>query len=635
MNVAIAPAVRERAVSAEAPPLRGILTQALWFALVTGLLEYGAREFNLRVLHHVILAAENPHDAWMTFADQIAIFGAAGVLLWAVQRLAPRLVTLHLSSFVFSCLLFFSLGDVVAVRQWYAWLALGLGVGSALARLIAGHASSYAMLVRRTVEPLMAAAVVVALVAYGASIYRERAAAAATGVAAATAPNLLFITLDTVRAQDMSLYGYNRPTTPELEKIAADGVCFDRAISTVSWTLPSHATMFTGHYGFEIFHDFSRMDNQDWELPMGKEYPTLAEFLGARGYRTGGFVANWMYCDRVYGLDRGFATYRDYDMSLPQVIKSSFLTRAGANTFIDLTDRSVVLARKSAAVINGELLDWLDRERTQPFFAFLNYMDVHEPYAPLPPYAGTFTTEQAPPVPKKPPTWKVPADVAMRRLQYDETLAYLDHELGELFNELEHRGRLKNTVVIITADHGEHFGEHGIISHGDTLYMPVLHVPLMILDPENVATGQRVSETVSLRDLPATVAELLHLENAPFPGRSLARFWNGHPGPPEPAFANLDCTIHRPPIMSITHLKSLVDDRYQYISDVGNVREELYDLGTDPNETADLAGLTEHTRTPKTKKTLDEFRRYLHQHFSEMPPGLPATQFSLRALRKP
>src|SRR5262249_44904884 len=197
-----------------------------------------------------------------------------------------------------------------------------------------------------------------------------------------------------------------RPTTPRLEEWARRGVCFDRAVAPSSWTLPTHATFFTGHMPHEMFNDWRRMKNSPWELPMDNRFPTLAETLAGQGYRTAGFVANWCYCDRVYGLNRGFAHYEDqlvfedHWINFQQVLKSSYLTNlaakeiykgsfrdflpahgAGANRDTVLEQHHALqLARKDAGQINQDFLKWLDRQGGSPFFGFLNYMDVHDPY---------------------------------------------------------------------------------------------------------------------------------------------------------------------------------------------------------------------------------------------------------------
>ena len=212
-------------------------------------------------------------------------------------------------------------------------------------------------------------------------------------------PNVLLIVLDTVRADRLSLYGYRRPTSPTLERLAKRGIRFDEARATAPWTLPSHASMFTGRWPHEL--------DVDWYTPLGTKFPTLAEYLGSRGYATAGFVANVHYCSYEFGLDRGFTHYEDYvlepltplrmcclgDLALKGVahVGWTLSSSLGASPFLPRKDSAFwrILAtdpKKDAGSINREFLDWLShrREPARPFFAFLNYFDAHSPYL-LPP----------------------------------------------------------------------------------------------------------------------------------------------------------------------------------------------------------------------------------------------------------
>ena len=167
------------------------------------------------------------------------------------------------------------------------------------------------------------------------------------------APNVLFIVLDTVRAQSLNLYGYGRETSPSLVSLAP-GVRFDQARSAAAWTLPSHASMFTGRWPHELS---ARLDR-----PLDTTYPTLAEFLRDRGYDTAGFVANTFFCSRWFGLSRGFLPYDDVAVNFAEILRSANLGRAMAKKFAPYErDRpTAYFDRKDAPTINRELLDWLD-----------------------------------------------------------------------------------------------------------------------------------------------------------------------------------------------------------------------------------------------------------------------------------
>ena len=203
-----------------------------------------------------------------------------------------------------------------------------------------------------------------------------------------------------------------------------------------------------------------------------------------------------------------------------------------------------------------------------------------------------------------------PRDVALARDAYDDCIAYLDAQLGRLFAELDRRGVLARTLVIVTADHGEHLGEHELFGHASSLYAAEVHVPLVIVGPAGVPAGRVVREPVSLRDLPATVVDLLgDSPKDPFPGTSLARCWDpaaaGRPSA-GPVLSEVDAPAKGPanggrsPVFR-GPMKSLTAGEMVYIRN-GDGREELYDLATDPQETRDLAG------SPAAEAVLEGFR---------------------------
>jgi arylsulfatase A-like enzyme len=424
------------------------------------------------------------------------------------------------------------------------------------------------------------------------------------------------IVWDTVRAGHLSLHGYGRRTSPNLEQFARRGVRFDRAFATASWTLPSHGSLFTGRWPHEL--------TADWRVPLDETYPTLAEFLGTHGYDTAGFVANLDYCSRETGLGRGFAHYEDYPIE-PWDLFTRYI---GIGSRIDLLTPASVLNRllktycgdgydviprakehaKDAEAINRSFLAWLSRQqaRGRPFFAFLNYNDAHSPYelpessAPafgLRPvsYLDRLILKSWDTLDKRQVSF---AHVQMAIDVYDDSIRYLDRRFGGLLDELGRRGVLDDTLVIVASDHGEHLGDHRLFAHGCSLYRQLVGVPMVIVDPRGVPSGRVVAEPVSLRDIPATVVDLLGLaRGAPFPGRSLARLWAGH-GPADPAAAEPLLMEAGRPIALMNQgrepvakgpMKSLVADGMHYIREADG-HEELYLLKSDPEEESDLAG---------------------------------------------
>ena len=350
------------------------------------------------------------------------------------------------------------------------------------------------------------------------------------------AHNVLLVVWDTVRASNLSLYGHPRNTTPNLARSAQKGVRYNLALAPAPWTFPSHSSFFTGHWPFQLI--------SQWKYTLDAPVPTLAEHLSSQGYLTAGFSANTLNCTYESRLDRGFTHFEDYPLS-----PRSFLTRTVAGSW--LVENIIVRGDyyeskwirytipRRATSITASFLQWLDhRQRDRPFFAYLNYFDAHEPYIPPPGYAGRFGI-----TPRSPrdyqflldygtPGWKsVPnRDIALARDCYDDCIAFLDDQLGQLLDELSGQGLLDNTLVIITSDHGESFGDHGLYLHGTSLYLDEIGVPLVILSPDAPA-NRVVNEPVSLRDLPATVLDRLGLSaGSPFPGQSLAAYWSSTPG---------------------------------------------------------------------------------------------------------
>ena len=306
--------------------------------------------------------------------------------------------------------------------------------------------------------------------------------------------------------------------------------------------------MFTGRWPHEL--------SAGWFTPLGGEHGTLAEFLASHGYATVGFIANTWYCAADSGLSRGFAVYRDYVFPRLSVLKTAGLVDRPLEGLLAIGDfledkfdlnflgpavQSLwwlcKTNRKDAAVVNHEFLDWLSvrRQPDRPFFAFLNYHAAHYPYE-IP--ATGIHRFGAKPRNNKEKTlirdWLVviqnrpsQQQVDFGRDSYDDCVAELDEQLGRLFDELDRRSILERTWVIITADHGESFGENpGVFWHGTSLYETQVHVPLVIIPPAGGPAPRKVTETVTLRDLAATIAEMPAFRTpSPFPGNSLARFW--------------------------------------------------------------------------------------------------------------
>jgi len=291
-----------------------IMMAAVWIALVTGMIEVlilGVRKF---ALGEVISLSQ--HVVWMAPLAYVLLFVPPAIVLAALARRIRWIRPGHVIGF-FGVLGAIGIGTMFPRVHRLAVLVLALGVGVQLARTVASHGPAFRRLVRSSVAPIGALVPLAVLIVFGGLFLRERRALARVGVAGEGAPNVLLIILDTVRAASLGLYGYDRPTTPNLERLARRGVIFDRALSTSPWTLPSHGTMFTGRYPNEL--------SANWKTPLDERFTTLAEVLAERGYVTAGFVANPFYGSYEHGLDRGFVHYEDYPVTVGQTLNSASL----------------------------------------------------------------------------------------------------------------------------------------------------------------------------------------------------------------------------------------------------------------------------------------------------------------------
>lgn len=610
---------------------RELFLTTLAFGLVAGWLELGFVLTQRIVNPHVSLDAlrTNRHFAWMIPVGDVLIFSVVGLAIVVFARFRPGLARWVVWRLVVG-LSFLTLLLTVEGLHALAALSLSCGLASLIAPWLQRRAAAgFGRKVR--VSFLMMA---VGLSIFTATTYRrvktvEDRAQALRPPARPGAPNVMLIVLDTVRAASLSLYGHIRPTSPNLERLARKGIVFSEARSTAPWTLPSHASMMTGRWPHEL--------SVGWDLPLDGTYPTLAEVLEREGYATAGFVGNVYYCNARYGLARGFTRYEDaYEnqtVSLFETIWSSGLGRRVIQALgypIRLSEGETSV-RKSAEMLNRDVLAWLTgRPANQPFFVFINYYDAHRPHilhgdpverfgiAALPLDEQTAIKKRFLDLAGK----SVPGDITHERIvsegfqryhdRYDTCIAYLDRQVGLLIDEIERRSLLENTLVIVTSDHGEQLGEHGVIAHGASLYRPEVHVPLLVIPPSRWSTARIVNEPVSLRDIPATVAELVHLgPKSPFTGSSLTRF----------LVEGSDQLTAKPPVLceveqnevlprrpqipsSLGKLVSLVARDQVYIRS-GDGREELYDLAHDPLETVDLAGY------PQSRAELDRFREQL------------------------
>jgi len=387
-------------------------------------------------------------------------------------------------------------------------------------------------------------------------------AAACGGSASLERPNVLLITLDTTRADHLGCYGYGLETSPNLDRLAEQSVVYEHAISTASWTLPAHAALFTGK--FTSSHGARYDPEGPLRLTSGIEGPaawdgyrarglsveerTLAGLLGQAGYATGAVVAGpWM--KRVFGLDRGFEHYDD--------------------------DQVHDVSGRLAEEVTSAALSWLAIPRDGPFFLFLNYYDPHSPFGAPEPFTFRFLPEGRPRNDRRGNLVHL----------YDGEIRYMDEHLGALFRELERQGLWDDTLVVVTADHGELFGEGGRWGHGEYLSEAELHVPLIVKHPRGeVPPGRRAEPIQTVDVLPLILARA----GVPLPAgiQGGARHPICAEAYPLEAFSQDKAGDWR----------ALYDWPVKYVWN-SRGRGGLYDVAADPLETVDLsAGQGERAR---------------------------------------
>ena len=373
--------------------------------------------------------------------------------------------------------------------------------------------------------------------------------------------NVLFITLDTTRADRLGCCQYSKAVTPALDRLAEQGVLFERAYSPAPLTLPSHATMFTGLYPPEHGLRTNGRGRLDTSIP------TLPEIAAKAGYDTAAFVASFVV-DSKFGLDRGFGVYND-DLSTAEV-----------------ADEAIHRQRDGKLVVDAAL-GWLQQPRETPFFCWVHLYDPHFPYLPHEVEFGKRFADQP----------------------YDAEIAYTDRQVSRLLEHLTAAGLDEQTLVVVVGDHGEGLGEHVERTHGYTVYDATQRVPLIVRLPGKAVAGHRCQQPVPLVDLAPTFLELLRLRvPAPMTGRSLSAALSGQPIENRLCFGGTDDPFLQ---NGWSPLQFLVDGDWKYIR---STKPELYDLKQDPGERKNLAGSTDPElarRFAQMEQQLDDLQQTL------------------------
>lgn len=579
-----------------------LIVIAAWFGLITGFLE-GVVVTLIRVVPGGLTWQTRQSSAsldifWVAPAFNLGFFLAVAGVIAVLTRIQEKLRFLSwltpssIAVAVFSWLAFFDVFKLPERLATGAVAILALGLVLQVSRWFNAHRRPALAFQRRSLAPLLIA---VLLAFIGIQVYSDLNEARLhqnLPVKASQAPNVLLIVLDTLRADHLSAYGYPRLTTPRIDQFAQEGILFEKAYSTSSWTVPGHASLLTGRFVYEHSADSQHpfLDNR---------YPTIAQVLASKGYLTAAFSANTFWITRNSGFDRGFIHFEDYFGSLADMMARTFYGKRSTELFLPPLGYGDIIGRKRGGDMNQEALSWLDANPGRPFFIFLNYMDVHSPYITAEPYQTAFMNQDQGATAREldldPPAVfnGSPDRVALWLAAYDGALSFLDWQVGNLLANLERRKRLDKTLVIITSDHGEAFGEHGLFQHGHSLYRELVQVPLILRYPAALPQGVRVANPVSQRDLDRTIMSVLGEQDASiFPGNSLVDWVSpDHPSlDAEPILSEVEAREGVSSALPVSHgwLKSLITAQWHFILHE-NGQTELYDIARDPKEADNLA----------------------------------------------
>jgi arylsulfatase A-like enzyme len=587
--------------------VRTALLIAAWFGIVAGLFEGSG----LLLFQRLNWASWGPmlHVSlpiiWISPIVDVALFCLVGLSVLGLARITPKIQPGTAIVFFLTFATIYDWANLTGRIYHSSSLLLALGIAIGVTRWFANR-QAFALIEAKRSLPML----IVLLLALGLGIkaerhWREHQKLAALPAASPGLPNIVVIVIDTLRADHLSSYGYARSTSPTIDRLAREGVLFENAVSTSSWSLPSHASLVTGQpvhqHGADYVKPMAAFGDNENNF---RNLPTIGEQLQQLGYRTAAFSANRTWFSHDLGFGRSFIHFEDYFHSVAdgcirtlygREFSRIYLARSehskpkrllrwlGLDALTDSDDEGVGNnggspgVRKRAPVVNQELLDWIGPQPQRPFFAFLNYFDVHQPYS-------------------GPSSFNKPwiEDTAID--EYDNGIRYVDSSIVALISSLEKRGLLRSTLIVITSDHGESLGQHGLATHGAALYWESIHVPLILWWPGHVTSGLRITDPVSNASIPATLMNLVGNDRASvFPGPSLNALWSQPAVTPPPVLSELSARhfpAHRP------------GDNLLRTSDSGAIRSvisghwhlihhekygtQIFDWAQDPNEVHDL-----------------------------------------------
>jgi len=564
----------------------------------------------------------------LTIAAGAATVGAlAGAVNWAVGFTSSSFARSYLAALVV-------LGGAVG-------FAAGLAIAAAL-MLVVGRGPRGSSLKRRTALPgalrrAWAALLGIGLAAAAAYLgsaprFAPRLSEGPPGAAAEASqrPNVILVSLDTVRPDHLGAYGYPRPVSPNFDALAATGTLFRRCVAASSWTIPSHAAILTGtapsHIGASVVF---QSGGGDVRLP--EEAVTLAEVFRSAGYHTAAFIGG-ATMRAVFGFDQGFDIFND---RMPPSLSGSadriFLGRPvrrllglpparflrfldppflAASNFLYAesqalpSERYVAIMKEArrysnnADEVNQKVFAWLDRRPSRPFFLFVHYFDPHDPYEPPPEFQPPGYDASAGFILKNGLAERVlnargaltPSERETLLAGYDGEIAAMDHHFGLLLDRLRAEGALDNAVTAVVSDHGESFGEHGLVFHGHDLYDDLLRSVLVLSGP-GVPRGRVEALPVAGMDVAPTLLDLAGLDRpGAAEGRTLGPLLSGQRLDPVPLISEVfGRTLHWPAWEVFRKTRFSVEkDGLKLIRD-SRGSTLLFDLASDPGELADLA----------------------------------------------
>jgi arylsulfatase A-like enzyme len=408
-------------------------------------------------------------------------------------------------------------------------------------------------------------------------------------------PNIILIEIDATRHDHLSCYGYHRRTTPNIDRLAEEGVLYEQAISPASWTLPSNASLFTGLYPSQHGTGISHQQ-------LAPHLTTIAEVLDGQGYQTARFSSN-VWVSPTFGFMRGF---RQFPAIRGPWSKVPLITRRRSPLGKVFAHLVGLKGGRLSRWTNQAIDRWLSsgNDPNAPFFMFVLYGDPHLPYVFHKPFTYDYLGDrvaQARRVNQDPHRYMAgkvemgPEDFEILAALYDGELSYVDQKIGDLVDMLRRHGILDDTLLVITSDHGENIGDHGLLAHQYCVYDSLIHVPLIIRYPERFPAGQRITAQVQTHDLFRTILDLLDLDPGVVPNplqdySLLPEAITANPRPYTVA-EDLDPNLRRirrvfPDFDASVfdrELRALRTDEYKFVW-ASDGRYELYNLRQDPQE---------------------------------------------------